>query len=252
MPQQKPKSTSDSTSASVSASALTPNPVWVIGTPIGNLEDISTRARQTIESLDILACEDTRRAGRLCELAGISRPPKLVVLNEHTEHSATKKLIDYVQTGSKVGLISDAGMPTLSDPGRHFILACHQADIAVSVIPGPTAFSAALALSGMDANRVVFEGFLPRKGKKRAERFSDLASEVRTTVVYESPHRIHALLEDLCSALDSSRSIFIARELTKMHEQVWRGELGAAKDALGAATPKGEFVVVIAGVKAKD
>ena len=229
--------------------------VWLIGTPIGNLDDLTTRSRQIIESLDILACEDTRRAGRLCQLANISRPPKFVVLNEHSESKATKKLIEEINAGKQVGLISDAGMPTICDPGKNFVQALYEAGIEVSVAPGPTAISAALAISGMDANRFVFEGFLPRKGRKRTERFDYLKVETRTVVIYESSHRIQATLTDLLSALGEQRKIFIGNELTKMHEKAWRGDLAHFQEALSnkksneVVKQKGEFVLVLEGVK---
>lgn len=234
--------------------------VWIIGTPIGNLEDLTARARQVIESLDILACEDTRRAGRLCQLAGISRPPKFVILNEHTEEKATTKLLAEIKAGKRVGLISDAGMPTICDPGKDFVAALYEAGVEVSVVPGPTAISTALALSGMDANRFVFEGFLPRKGRRRTERMAYLESEKRTVVIYESPYRLNATLQDLFSALGhlGNRRVFVAKELTKLHEETWRGDLADLADLANSSdlkkpfsafgdAPKGEFVIVLEG-----
>lgn len=220
--------------------------IWLIGTPIGNLDDLTTRARQIIESLDILACEDTRRAGRLCQLAGIERPPKFIVFNEHTETKAIPKLITAAESGKRVGVISDAGMPTISDPGKDLVAALHDAGIKVSVVPGPTAISAALALSGMDANRFVFEGFLPRKGKKRKDRLADLATEKRSVVIYESPYRVLATIKDLFTAL-GHRQVFVAKELTKLHEENWRGDLADAEAVISESTQKGEYVIVLEG-----
>ena len=223
---------------------------WIVATPIGNLEDLSQRARRIIESADVLACEDKRRAGRLCQLAGLKRPPILALVNEFTEEESIPKIISDIKDGKTVALISDAGMPSISDPGRKLIEAVFDEGIEISAAPGPTSISTALALSGMDANRYVFEGFLPRKGQKRAARLAYMAGETRTLVIFESPHRLEKCIQDLCEALGGSRKIFIARELTKLYENLWKGELEDALELTAQPSyKKGEFVIVIEGIK---
>lgn len=214
----------------------------VVGTPIGNLGDWSPRAQQTLAAVGLIACEDTRRTGSLLAKHGIDNPG-MVVMNEHTERAAIDRVIATLASGRSVAVVTDAGMPAISDPGAVLVRAVVEAGVEVVVVPGPTASSAAIALSGFAATRYVFEGFLPRKGRERKDRIAELAAERRMIVVYEAPHRIERTLTDLAAELDSERRCVVARELTKLHETVWRGSLADAAGAVGE--PRGEYVVVI-------
>ncbi len=217
----------------------------LVGTPIGNLGDLSPRAVEALASADLVCCEDTRRTGRLLEHAGL-QGVRLRRVDEHTEAAAVTHVLELLTGGALVAVVTDAGMPALTDPGGRLVAASAEAGHNVTVVPGPSAGLAALAISGLPAGRFCFEGFLPRKGKARAERLEQIAREGRTTVVYESPHRLRSSLEDLSEACGPSRRGVVARELTKMHEEVARGSL--ADLCQWAAGPvKGEVVIVIEG-----
>ncbi len=217
----------------------------LVGTPIGNLGDLSPRAVEALEAADLVCCEDTRRTGRLLEHAGVSGP-RLRRVDEHTETEAIGDVCELLAAGATVAVVTDAGMPAVTDPGGRLVAACATAGHTVTVVPGPSAGVAALAVSGLPAGRFCFEGFLPRKGKARAERLEQIARERRTTVVYESPHRLRSCLEDLAGACGPSRTGVVARELTKLHEEVVRGSL--AELCEWASGPvKGEVVIVVAG-----
>jgi 16S rRNA (cytidine1402-2'-O)-methyltransferase len=218
----------------------------LVGTPLGNLGDLSPRAAEALRSADVVACEDTRRTGRLLQHLGVAAPA-MVVVNEHTEYDRAGDLVERVAGGARVVLVSDAGMPAVSDPGRRLVAAVLEAGLAVEVVPGPTALVAALVLSGLDTDRFVFEGFLPRKGSDRARRLAEVAAERRTVVLYEAPHRLSRTLGDLVEAAGPDRPVAVARELTKLHEEVWRGTLGEARDRAEAAPPRGEHVLVLGG-----
>ncbi len=229
-------------------SAAPPAPVAslvLVGTPIGNLGDLSPRATEALAAADLVCCEDTRRTGRLLERAG-ARGARLRRVDEHTEAEAIPEVCDLLAAGATVAVVTDAGMPAVTDPGGRLVAACAAAGHTVTVVPGPSAGLAALAISGLYAGRFCFEGFLPRKGKVRAERLEQIAREKRTTVVYESPHRLRSCLEDLAGACGPSRRGVVAREITKLHEEVVRGSL--AELCEWASRPvKGEVVVVIEG-----
>lgn len=214
----------------------------IVGTPIGNLGDFSLRAQQTLGSVGLIACEDTRRTGLLLSKHNIANPG-MVVMNEHTEHRAAERVVETLMAGASVAVVSDAGMPVISDPGAVAVAAAVDAGFEVVVVPGPTAVSAALAVSGFGSGRYVFEGFLPRKGRDRQTRLDEIANEPRIVVFYEAPHRIERTLTDLAAVMDPSRRCVVARELTKMHETVWRGALAQAAQA--NAEPRGEYVVVV-------
>lgn len=216
--------------------------LYVVGTPIGNLGDFSPRAQQTLASVALVACEDTRRTGLLLARHDIVNPG-MVVMNEHSERQAADRVLETLAGGGSVALVSDAGMPVISDPGAIAVAAAADAGYEVVVVPGPTAASSALALSGFGSGRYVFEGFLPRKGRERQQRLDELSVERRMIVLYEAPHRIERTLEDLAATLDPERRCVVARELTKMHESVWRGPLATAADA--QREPRGEYVIVI-------
>jgi 16S rRNA (cytidine1402-2'-O)-methyltransferase len=218
--------------------------LYLVGTPIGNLGDLTDRAKETLERVEILAAEDTRRTGRLLSHLGISR--RTVSLFEGNERERTEELLVRLREGSDVALVTDAGMPTISDPGFRLVRACAGEGIEVRVVPGPSAVTAALAVSGLPVDRFVFEGFLPRKASERRERLLALAPDPRTVVLFESPHRVVSLLRDVIDEL-GDRRVAVARELTKLHEEVIRGRASEALARLSAAEPKGEIVVVIEG-----
>lgn len=218
----------------------------LVGTPIGNLADLTPRAAEALGAADVIACEDTRRTGRLLAHLGIPAPT-LVVLNEHTEFDRADDLLVRVRSGQTVAVVSDAGMPGVSDPGERVVAAAVAADLAVEVVPGPSAVLAALVVSGLTTSRFVFEGFLPRKGSARSARLADVASEARTTVLFEAPHRMERTLVDLVDACGADRPVVLARELTKRHEEIRRGTLAEMLATVRAAEPRGEFVLVLAG-----
>lgn len=217
------------------------------GTPIGNLEDASPRLLRTLSEADCVACEDPRRAKKLFSHFDI-RARDLVVYNEGNERRAARDLVGRLKRGESVALISDAGIPGLSDPGYRLVAACVAEDIDVSIVPGPSAAIAALAVSGLPPNRFVFEGFLPRKPGDRAERVRELGSERRTLLFYVSPHRLAETLEVLIEGLGDRRAALV-RELTKMFEDKRRGSLSELLDAARADPPKGELVLVVEGAR---
>lgn len=223
--------------------------LYLIGTPIGNLGDLSDRARETMKAVDILAAEDTRRTGRLLSGFGVKR--RLVSMFEGNERERTKELLDELREGKDVGLVTDAGMPSISDPGFRLVAACAEEGIEVRVVPGPSAVTAALSVSGLPVDRFVFEGFLPRKAGERRERLRSLARDPRTVVLFESPVRVATLLRDVLLEL-GDRRMALARELTKRHEEVVRGRVAEVLARLGDAEPKGEVVLVIEGRREED
>lgn len=218
----------------------------VVGTPLGNLDDLSTRAVGALREASVIACEDTRRTGRLLAAIGVDAR-ELLVVNEHTEHDVAPRIVDRVRRGDVVALVSDAGMPGVSDPGALLVRAVVDADGDVSVVPGPSAASTAVAGSGIPAARWVFEGFLPRKGAERTRRLHGIATEERAVVLYEAPHRVARTLEDLVALGDETRPVAIGRELTKLHEEWFRGTVADAVAWIDAQEPRGEFVFVLGG-----
>jgi len=215
------------------------------GTPIGNLEDLSPRAERVLREADVIACEDTRHTRKLLTHFGI-RARDLVSYNEANERRRTQDLVTRVSGGEVVVVVSDAGMPGVSDPGYHVVRACIEEGFPIEVVPGPSAAVAALILSGLPPARFVFEGFLPRRASERRRHIGDLADERRTIVLYESPHRLGACLEDLHDIL-GDRPAAVCRELTKMHEEVRRGSLAALAAWARDHPPRGEVVVVVGG-----
>ncbi|MGH2636694.1 MAG: 16S rRNA (cytidine(1402)-2'-O)-methyltransferase [Actinomycetota bacterium] len=218
--------------------------LYVVGTPIGNLGDMTDRARQVLGSVDTLAAEDTRHTGRLLSRFGIKR--RIVSLFEGNERERTGELLQRLREGRDVALVTDAGMPTISDPGFRVVRACVEDGIEVRVVPGPSAVTAALVVSGLPVDRFVFEGFLPRKAGERRERLRLLAGDPRTVVLFESPLRVVALLRDVLSEL-GDRRVALARELTKLHEEVVRGRASEVLARFAGSEPKGEVVLVIEG-----
>jgi 16S rRNA (cytidine1402-2'-O)-methyltransferase len=221
-----------------------PGTLWLVGTPIGNLGDVSERAARTLGAVDVIACEDTRRTRKLLSHLGVSGR-RLVSFNEGNERRQVPFLLDHLRAGREVAVVSDAGMPGLSDPGYRLVVACAGEDIPVDVVPGPSAAIAALVISGLPAARFAFEGFLPRKAGERRARLSSLAEDPRTVVVFESPRRLRALLADALATLGDRRAV-VVRELTKVHQEVLRGRLSELPSRL-ADEVLGEVVVVMEG-----
>ena len=224
-------------------------PLVVVGTPIGNLGDLSPRAIEALRASDVICCEDTRRTGRLLQHAGVERRP-LVVVNDHTEADAVSGVLERLARGERVAVVTDAGMPGISDPGERLVRAAADAGHSVEVVPGPSAAVTALVISGLPAGRHVFEGFLPRAGSGRGARLAEVAGELRTSVLYEAPHRLARTLSDLRAACGDDRHVVVARELTKLHEEVWRGTLVDACTWVAERAPRGEMVLVLAGAPA--
>jgi len=218
-----------------------------VGTPIGNLADLSERARETLGSVDLVAAEDTRRTGRL--LAHLGVKVRMLSLFEGNERQRIDELLDRLREGERVALVSDAGMPAVSDPGFRLLRAAVDAGVEISVVPGPSAVTAALVVSGLPTDRWVFEGFLPRRPSERRERLRALAHDPRTVVLFESPLRVITLLRDVLVELGDRRAA-VARELTKLHEEVVRGRISEVLASLLESEPRGELVVVIEGAEA--
>ena len=219
--------------------------LYLVATPIGNLGDISQRAREILEKAEAVACEDTRRTGKLLELLGL-RARRLLVANEHTEVLVGPTVVELLGQGQDVALVSDAGTPAISDPGERLVKYVLAQGYKVSVVPGPTAAVAALVLSGLPSNRWVMEGFLPRKGKEREARLGSVAVEPRTTVLFESPRRLKATLDDLVNFCGGDRPAAVMRELTKLYEESARGTL-AELAARFSGDVKGEIAIVVGG-----
>lgn len=218
----------------------------LVSTPIGNLSDLSPRAVTTLQACALICCEDTRHSGRLLSHAGISGV-RLAVANEHTEAARLDEVLGLLATGLDVAVVTDAGTPGISDPGMRLVAAAIEAGHSVTAVPGPAALVMALVLSGFDTGRFVFEGFLPRSGRERADRLADVADERRTVVLYEAPHRVARTVSDLAEACGAERHVALARELTKLYEDVWRGTMAEAREHVALVAPRGEYVMVVQG-----
>jgi 16S rRNA (cytidine1402-2'-O)-methyltransferase len=221
--------------------------LYVVATPIGNLGDISTRARDVLAAVDAICAEDTRHTRQMLNALGLERP--LLALHEHNEGEIAWKLVERLKAGECLALVSDAGTPLVSDPGYRLVREVRAAGLAVSPIPGACAAIAALSVAGIPSDRFCFEGFLPAKGSGRRERLAELARETRTLVFYESSHRIEEALADFVAAFGGEREAVIGRELTKLFETVLGDTLAgvAAKVAADDNQRKGEFVIVVRG-----
>jgi len=230
----------------VTEPVVEPGVLVLVATPIGNLGDLSPRAVAELSRADAICCEDTRHSGRLLAHAGIDAP-KLLTVNDHTEAVAVADVLDRLRRGQRVAVVSDAGLPGISDPGELLVAAAAASGYRVEVVPGPSASVAALVGSGLPTGRFVFEGFLPRKGSGRSERLAELAGERRTIVLYEAPHRLARTLDDLAATLEGDRRVVLARELTKLHEETWRGTLDEAITRVAEGAPRGEYVIIIDG-----
>lgn len=219
--------------------------LYFVATPIGNLEDMSFRAVRILQTVAAIAAEDTRHTGKLLHHFQIKTPQ--ISYHQHNTQTRTQELIQRLESGQDLALVSDAGMPGISDPGVELVQACVEVGIEVIPIPGANAAIAALVASGLPCDRFCFEGFLPAKGKARQQRLQDIATESRTVVLYEAPHRLRQTLKDLAEQVSAERQIVLARELTKRFEEFWRGSVQAAITHYQSHEPKGEFTVVLAG-----
>jgi 16S rRNA (cytidine1402-2'-O)-methyltransferase len=220
--------------------------LYVVATPIGNLEDITLRALRVLKEVDAIAAEDTRHTQKLLAHYNIRTP--LVSYHEHNEKSKARELVDELKSGKTIALVTDAGTPTISDPGYRLIVEAIGADIGIVPIPGASAVATALAASGLPTDRFVFEGFLSAKQKERRARLQELSGEARTLVFYEAPHRLLESLGDMRNLL-GDREIVIARELTKLHEEFFRGALSAAIEKFSATGARGEITLLVQGVR---
>lgn len=227
-----------------------PGTLYVVATPIGNLEDMTFRAVRTLQQVDLIAAEDTRHTGKLLHHFQIKTPQ--ISYHDHNRHQRLPELLEQLQQGKAIALVSDAGMPGISDPGYEFVRACAEAQIPVVPVPGASAVVTALSAAGLASDRFVFEGFLPTKGKERRDRLEALGLESRTLVLYEAPHRVLQTLQDLANHLAPERSIVLARELTKLHEEFWRGTIAEALQVFGDRAPQGEFTLVVAGAQIRE
>ncbi len=219
--------------------------LYVVGTPIGNLGDFSPRAVEILKQVDFIAAEDTRVTLKLLNHFGIQKP--LVSYYEHNLRQRGQEILRRLEAGETAAVVSDAGMPCISDPGEDLVRLCAQAGVEVQVIPGPSAAVSALAVSGLPTSRFTFEGFLSTNRKNRGEHLDSLKQERRTMIFYEAPHKLPTTLEDLKEAFGGDRRIALCRELTKLHEQVLRMNLEQAAAYARETSPRGEYVLVVEG-----
>ena len=226
-----------------------PGRLVMCATPIGNLGDVSSRLADTLREADVVFAEDTRRTATLLADVGADTPMRSFFAGN--ERRRLDELSDLLTSGAVVALVSDAGMPGVSDPGAAAVRLASSVDADVTVIPGPSAVSAAIAVSGFDGDRFVFEGFLPRKGAERSEALVRIGGERRTTVIFAAPSRVDTDLADLAQPCGPDRAVVVARELTKVHEEVWRGTIADAATTFSGERARGEFVVVIEGAPPK-
>ena len=221
--------------------------LYIVATPIGNLEDLTPRARKTLGEVDLIAAEDTRHTGRLLMSIGVKA--RLMALHDHNEAEVLSTAVAALESGQSVALVSDAGTPLVSDPGYRLVKTAHERGIPISPIPGPSALTAALSAAGLPTDRFGFEGFLPAKRAARRKVLASLRDRTHTTVFYESVHRVAESLKDMCEILGDDRLAFIGRELTKLHEQCVQGTLAQLRESVddGTIVSKGEFVLIVTG-----
>ncbi|MBN1879473.1 16S rRNA (cytidine(1402)-2'-O)-methyltransferase [bacterium] len=227
--------------------------LYIVGTPIGNLEDITYRSVKTLKSADIIAAEDTRRTRKLLTHLGVAKP--MIAYHDHNAAKAIPQLLEHIEQGDAVALVTDGGMPCISDPGYTLIAKCREAGFPVTVVPGPSAVTSALALAGIPSERFCFEGYLPRQKSERTRRWAMIAAESRAVVIYEAPHRMNIFLQEIARHIPD-RIICICREITKLHEETIRGRAAdIASDLLdenGSCSLKGEITIVIASENMKS
>ncbi|HIQ76819.1 MAG TPA: 16S rRNA (cytidine(1402)-2'-O)-methyltransferase [Candidatus Faecousia excrementipullorum] len=224
--------------------------LYLVPTPIGNLGDISPRCRETLEKADFIAAEDTRVSLKLLNHLGIRK--SLVSYHQHNQNQKGQGIVDRILAGETCALVSDAGSPAISDPGEELVKQCAQAGITVCAIPGPCALVTALSISGQSTGRFCFEGFLSTAKKSRMEHLESLRKETRTMIFYEAPHKLLSTLEDMEKVFGPQRPISLCRELTKLHEEVIRTTLSGALALYAQQSPKGEFVLVVAGAEPEE
>lgn len=218
--------------------------LYLVATPIGNLEDITLRALRILKEVDLIACEDTRHSRKLLNHYGITTA--LTAYHQHNEEPKAERLVAKLQAGQSIALISDAGTPAISDPGYRIVVACRDAGLSVVAVPGPSAVISALAISGLPTDAFVFAGFLPAKSTARRETLARLRAEQRTTLFYEAPHRLSETLAEIVAELGGERMVAVARELTKIHEELVRGSAEEVQQHFAAKEIKGEIVLLIA------
>ena len=223
--------------------------LYLVGTPIGNLSDISERAIKVLSEVDFIAAEDTRNSLRLLSALGIKN--ELISYHEHNKKASGERLVARLLGGESCALITDAGMPAISDPGEDIVRLCAESGITVSVIPGPCAAVSALALSGLGTTRFAFEGFLSAQKSERRSRLEELKYEQRTMIFYEAPHKLKATLDDMLVAFGEDRKISLCREITKLNEEIIRTTLGFACKYYSENEPRGEYVLVLDGFSGK-
>lgn len=219
--------------------------LYLVGTPIGNLADITERAKKVLSEVDFIAAEDTRNSIKLLTCYGIRA--ELVSYHEHNRKESGERIVARLLGGESCALITDAGMPAISDPGEDLVKLCAEAGVTVRIVPGPSACVSALALSGLSTVRFAFEGFLPAQKSERRKRLEAIADEDRTMIFYEAPHKLRATLDDMREVFGDERKISLCRELTKLNEEADRTTLGAAVDLYKEKDPRGEYVLVIEG-----
>lgn len=219
--------------------------LYLVGTPIGNMSDFSPRAVETLNSVDFIAAEDTRVTLKLLNRFDIRKP--MVSYFEHNKYASGARIFERIQAGESCALVTDAGMPAISDPGEDIVRMCAENGVEVLTVPGPSALISALALSALPTGRFCFEGFLSTSNKSRREHLEGLITEKRTMIFYEAPHKLLRTLEDMKNCFGADRKISLCRELTKIHEETYRTTLGEALEHYTAIAPKGEFVLVIDG-----
>lgn len=226
--------------------SLTPQPghLYVVATPIGNLADLTERARAILGTVDLVACEDTRTTGAMLTRLGLRR--ELTAYHEHNETEAAERLADLLAAGKSIALVSDAGTPALSDPGFRLVRACRRRNLPVVPVPGPSALTAVLSASGLPTNGFLYVGFLPPKSAARISFFDQHRGFAYTLALYESCHRIDKAVDEIVATLGTDRVICVAKEVTKLHEAFFVGPAGAVRDRLAKASLKGEFVLLIA------
>jgi 16S rRNA (cytidine1402-2'-O)-methyltransferase len=224
---------------------ITANTLYLVGTPIGNLGDMTMRGLEVLKGVDTIAAEDTRHTGKLLHHFQIKTPQ--ISYHQHNEQQRIPDLIERLKSGKSIALVTDAGMPGISDPGYLLVSACVAAGIRVIPIPGVTAVITAVSASGLPSDRFVFEGFLPAKGQERRDRLESVSGDARTLVFYESPHRLRQTLADFATTFGVDRQIVLGRELTKLHEEFWRGNISEAIEHYTQVEPQGEYAIVLAG-----
>ena len=224
---------------------IQPSTLYLVGTPIGNLADISERARKTLTDVDFIAAEDTRNTYKLLSCYGIKN--ELVSYHEHNKREAGERIVARLLNGESCAIVTDAGMPAISDPGEDLVKLCADAGIIVSIIPGACAAISALALSGLCTKRFVFEGFLPANKSERRKRLDEIKDEKRTIIFYEAPHKLKATLASLLECYGENRRISLCRELTKLNEEIERTNLASAIALYEVKDPRGEYVLILEG-----